>query len=81
LPDSSNSRASRCLSNGGVAAGCCVVRSGSLGLDLVHGARQAVVSWPAMVRMEPLQAWCGQIIFVGSASFVLSNDAGDSFYL
>jgi hypothetical protein len=58
-----------------------VVGSGSLGLDLVHGARQAVVSWPAMVRMEPLQAWRGHIIFVGSASFVLSNDVGDSFYL
>ncbi|MCX7251480.1 MAG: hypothetical protein NTX37_08280 [Burkholderiales bacterium] len=62
-------------------AGRCVAGPGSLGLDLVHGARQPVVSWPAMVRIKPLQAWRDYIIFVGCASFVLSNDAGDSFYL
>jgi hypothetical protein len=50
-------------------------------LDLVHHARQAVVSWPAMVRIKSSRAWRDYIIFVGCASFALSNDVGDSFYL
>jgi hypothetical protein len=34
-----------------------------------------------MVRIKRLRAQREYIIFVGCASFVLSNDVGDSFYL